>query len=166
MPVADRITIARRVLEQLPIPTIPGNVDLRLPAVIAGGTTIRSVTVSAEPDGKNWNIRQFAADLPGRTKVEAKGTLSVGKDFGFKGDMLVASRQPSGLASWLNETVDDSVRKLEGAGFSGQVDLRDGMQRIDNLEIALGKTTLKGSFVREVKGRAASDRAGTQWRRG
>ncbi|MFV0800113.1 AsmA family protein [Brucella sp. MAB-22] len=154
MPVADRIAIARRVLEQLPIPTIPGNVDLRLPAVIAGGTTIRSVTVSAEPDGKNWNIRQFAADLPGRTKVEAKGTLSVGKDFGFKGDMLVASRQPSGLASWLNETVDDSVRKLEGAGFSGQVDLRDGMQRIDNLEIALGKTTLKGSFVREVKGLA------------
>lgn len=154
MPVADRIAIAQRVLEQLPIPTIPGNVDLRLPAVIAGGTTIRSVTVSAEPDGKNWNIRQFAADLPGRTKVEAKGTLSVGKDFGFKGDMLVASRQPSGLASWLNETVDDSVRKLDGAGFSGQVELRDGMQRIDNLEIALGKTTLKGSFVREVKGLA------------
>lgn len=85
VPVTDRIAIARRVLEQLPIPTIPGNVDLRLPAVIAGGTTIRSVTVSAEPDGKNWNIRQFAADLPGRTKVEAKGTLSVGKDFGFKG---------------------------------------------------------------------------------
>ncbi|KAB2685260.1 MULTISPECIES: AsmA family protein [Brucella/Ochrobactrum group] len=154
MPIADRIAIARRVFEQLPIPTIPGNVDLRLPAVIAGGTTIRSVTVSAEPDGSNWNIRQFAADLPGRTKVEAKGTLSVGKDFGFRGDMLVASRQPSGLATWLNETVDDSVRRLEGAGFSGQVELRDGVQRIDNLEIALGKTTLKGSFIREVKGPA------------
>ncbi|MEJ5019801.1 AsmA family protein [Ochrobactrum vermis] len=154
MPVGDRIAIARRVLEQMPIPTIPGNVDLRLPAVIAGGTTIRSVTVSAEPDGSDWKIRQFAADLPGRTKVEAKGTLSVGKDFGFKGDMLVASRQPSGLASWLNETVDDSVRKLEGAGFSGHVDLRDGMQRIDNLEIGLGQTSLKGSFVREAKGLA------------
>ncbi len=73
MPLADRIAIARRVLEQMPIPSIPGNVDLRLPAVIAGGTTIRSVTVSAEPDGRDWNIRQFAADLPGRTKVEAKG---------------------------------------------------------------------------------------------
>ncbi|MBB5702691.1 uncharacterized protein involved in outer membrane biogenesis [Ochrobactrum daejeonense] len=154
MPLADRIAIARRVLEQMPIPSIPGNVDLRLPAVIAGGTTIRSVTVSAEPDGRDWNIRQFAADLPGRTKVEAKGKLSVGRDFGFKGDMLVASRQPSGLAGWLNETVDDSVRKLDGAGFSGKVDLREGMQRIDNLEIALGQTSLKGSLVREVKGLA------------
>ncbi|ADZ66497.1 MULTISPECIES: AsmA family protein [Brucella] len=154
MPIADRIAIARRILEQLPIPSIPGNVDLRLPAVIAGGTTIRSVMVSAEPDGEDWNIRQFAADLPGRTKVEAKGKLSVGHDFGFRGNMLVASRQPSGLASWLNETVDESIRKLEGAGFSGKVDLRDGTQRIDDLEIGLGKTSLHGSFVREVKGAA------------
>ncbi len=154
MPVADRIAIARRVLERLPIPSIPGNVDLRLPAIIAGGTTIRSVTVSAEPDRGGWNIRQFAADLPGRTKVEAKGKLSVGHDFGFKGDMLVASRQPSGLASWLNETVDDSIRKLEGAGFSGKVDLRAGTQRIDDLEIGLGKTSLHGSFLREVEGDA------------
>ncbi len=105
----------------MPIPSIPGNVDLRLPAVIAGGTTIRSVMVSAEPDGEDWNIRQFAADLPGRTKVEAKGKLSVGHDFGFRGNMLVASRQPSGLASWLNETVDESIRKLEGRAFPARL---------------------------------------------
>lgn len=154
VPVADRIAIARRMLEQLPIPDIPGSVELRLPAVIAGGTTIRSVTISAEPDGQGWNVRQFAADLPGRTKVEAKGRLSVGRDFGFAGDMLVASRQPSGLASWLSETVDESVRKLDGLGFSGKVDLRDGMQRIDDLEIGLGKTQLKGSFQREIDGAA------------
>ncbi|MBC2885913.1 AsmA family protein [Ochrobactrum sp. CM-21-5] len=154
MPVADRIAIARRVLEQLPIPGIPGNVDLRLPAVIAGGTTIRSVTVNAEPDGAGWNIRQFAADLPGRTKIEAKGKLSVGRDFGFVGDLLVASRQPSGLAAWLNETVDESIRKLDGAGFSGMVDLRDTVQRIDDLEIGLGQTSLKGSFLRQVNGAA------------
>lgn len=35
MPLTDRIAIARRVLEQLPIPTIPGRIDLRLPAVVA-----------------------------------------------------------------------------------------------------------------------------------
>ena len=154
VPLSDRIAIARRVLEQLPIPTIPGRIDLRLPAVVAGGTTIRSVTINAEPDGGDWNIRQFAADLPGRTKVEAKGRLSVGDDFGFQGEMLVASRQPSGLATWLNETVDESIRTLDGAGFSGKVDLGDGMQRIDDLEIGLGKTSLKGSLLRQVNGAA------------
>jgi len=154
VPFTERIAIVRRVLEQLPIPTIPGSVDLRLPAVIAGGTTIRSVTVKAEPDHAGWNIRQFAADLPGRTRVEAQGRLSVGSNFGFAGNMLVASRQPSGLASWLNEKVDDSIRKLDGAGFSGKVTLRDGMQKIDDLEIGLGHTTLKGSLSRQVSGEA------------
>lgn len=157
VPLGDRVALVRRMLEQLPIPRMPGNVELRLPAVIAGGTTIRSVTISAGPDGPNgngWNIRQFAADLPGRTKVEAKGRLSVGKDFGFAGDMLVASRQPSGLAAWLNETVDESIRKLDSVGFSGKVDLRDGMQSIDGLEVGLGQTSLKGSFLRQVAGSA------------
>ena len=154
VPLGDRVALVRRMLEQLPIPGMPGNVELRLPAVIAGGTTIRSVTISAGPDGNGWNIRQFSADLPGRTKVEAKGKLSVGKDFGFAGDMLVASRQPSGLASWLNETVDESIRKLDSVGFSGKVDLRDGMQSIDELEVGLGQTSLKGSFLRQVAGSA------------
>ncbi len=154
VPFGDRVALVRRMLEQLPIPGMPGNVELRLPAVIAGGTTIRSVTISAGPDGNGWNIRQFAADLPGRTKVEAKGRLSVGRDFGFAGDMLVASRQPSGLASWLNETVDESIRKLDSVGFSGKVDLRDGMQSIDELEVGLGQTSLKGSFLRQVAGSA------------
>lgn len=152
--VGERLAPLRRMLEQLPIPGMPGNVDLRLPAMIAGGTTIRSVMISAEPDGRQWNIRQFEADLPGRTKIEAKGKLSVGRDFGFEGDMLVASRQPSGLASWMNETVDESIRKLESVGFSGKVSLREGIQSIDDLEVGMGKTTLKGSFLRQVTGSA------------
>ncbi|MFD1199485.1 AsmA family protein [Brucella gallinifaecis] len=150
----DRLATVRRMLEQLPIPGMPGSVDLRLPAVIAGGTTIRSVTISAEPDGSGWNIKQFEADLPGRTKVEAKGRLSVGRDFGFEGDMLVASRQPSGLAAWLNEMVDESIRQLDSVGFSGKVDLRETMQSIDSLEVGMGKTTLKGTFLRQVAGSA------------
>lgn len=154
VPFTDRLAFVQEMLEQLPIPDMPGSVDLRLPAIIAGGTTMREVTIHAEPDGNGWSIRQFAADLPGRTKIEAEGRLMVGQDFGFIGDMLVASRQPSGLASWLNESVDEPIRKLEGAGFSGKVDLRKGIQRIDDLEIGLGKSTLTGQFLRQVTGNA------------
>src|SRR5690606_39035284 len=153
-PFSDRLVFVQKMLEQLPIPDMPGSVDLRLPAIVAGGTTMREVTIHAEPDGNGWSIRQFAADLPGRTKIEAKGRLVVGQEFGFVGDMLVASRQPSGLASWLNESVDEPIRKLAGAGFSGKVDFRKGLQRIDDLEIGLGQSTLTGQFLRQVTGDA------------
>lgn len=149
VPLAERMAAFGRMMEQLPIPTIPGSVDLRLPAIIAGGTTIRTVNIQAEPDAGSWNIKQLEADFPGRTKVEAKGRLSVGDNFGFEGDLLVASRQPSGLAAWLNENVDESIRRLPAAGFSGRVSLNADRQTIDNLEVGLGSTVLKGRFARQ-----------------
>ncbi|MBP0685532.1 hypothetical protein J8J21_21040, partial [Mycobacterium tuberculosis] len=78
--------------------------------------------------------------------------LQIGEDFGFDGKLLVASRQPSGLTAWLTDTVDESIRRLAGAGFSGDVKLHDDLQRIDNLEVALGGASLKGSLIRSAKG--------------
>lgn len=149
VPLAQRIASFQGLMDRVPIPTIPGSVDLRLPAIIAGDTTIRDVTVQAEPGGDGWNIKQLKADLPGRTQIEAKGKLLVGADFGFEGDLLMASRQPSGFAAWLTTDVDEAIRRLPGAGFSAQVSLHEGMQRADNLELALGGASLRGSFVRQ-----------------
>ncbi len=149
---AQRLGVFRRLMDQLPIPTVPGSIDLKLPAIVAGDTTIRSVRIDAEPSGGAWKINQLRAELPGRTQFEASGMLQIGKDFGFDGKLLVASRQPSGLAAWLTDTVDESIRRLAGAGFSGDVKLHDDLQRIDNLEVALGGASLKGSLIRSAKG--------------
>nr|WP_280949042.1 AsmA family protein [Phyllobacterium sp. UNC302MFCol5.2] len=149
---AERLAVFRRLMDQLPIPTVPGRIDLKLPAIVAGDTTIRSVTIDAAPSAAGWTINQLRAELPGRTQFEAKGTLRVGDDFGFDGRLLVASRQPSGLAAWLTNSVDEAIRRLPGAGFSGDVSLRDDLQKIDNLEVALGGASLKGSLLRSAKG--------------
>ncbi len=148
VPLSQRMAAFRRLMDSAPIPAIPGSIDLKLPAIIAGDTTIRDVTVEAEPGGDGWNIKQLKADLPGRTKIEAKGKLLVGQNFGFDGDLLLASRQPSGFAAWLTPHVDEAIRRLPGAGFSARVSLHEGEQRADNLELALGGASLKGSFVR------------------
>ncbi len=148
----ERMGIFRRLMDQLPIPTVPGTIDLKLPAIVAGDTTIRSVTIDAAPSNGAWQINQLKAELPGRTQFEAKGTLQVGEGFGFDGRLLVASRQPSGLAAWLTDSVDESIRRLPGAGFSGDVSLHDELQKVDNLELALGGASLKGSLVRSAKG--------------
>lgn len=149
---AQRLGIFRRLMDQLPVPTMPGRIDLKLPAIVAGDTTIRSVTIDAAPAAGNWVINQLKAELPGRTQFEAKGVLQVGDNFGFDGKLLVASRQPSGLAVWLTNTVDDSIRRIRGAGFSGDVSLHDELQKVDNLELALGGASLKGTLVRSAKG--------------
>ncbi|WP_460897874.1 AsmA family protein [Phyllobacterium sp. K27] len=148
----QRLGIFRRLMDQLPVPTVPGRIDLKLPAIVAGDTTIRSVTVDAAPAAGNWTINQLKAELPGRTQFEAKGVLQVGDNFGFDGKLLVASRQPSGLAAWLTNSVDDAIRRIRGAGFSGDVSLHDELQKVDNLELALGGASLKGSLVRSAKG--------------
>ncbi|WP_420962739.1 AsmA family protein [Brucella sp. IR073] len=148
VPLSQRMAAFRRFMDSAPIPDIPGSIDLKLPAIIAGDTTIRDVTVEAEPGGNGWNIKQLKADLPGRTEIEAKGKLVVGQNFGFEGDLLLASRQPSGFAAWLTPHVDEAIRRLPGAGFSARVSLHEREQRADNLELALGGASLKGSFVR------------------
>ncbi len=149
---AERFGVFRRLMDQLPIPTVPGTIDLKLPAIVAGDTTIRSVTIDAAPSGNGWTINQLKAELPGRTQFEAKGTLQIGENFGFDGRLLVASRQPSGLAAWLTDSVDEAIRRLPGAGFSGDVSLHDDLQKVDNLEVALGGASLNGSLVRSAKG--------------
>ncbi len=160
----QKIDFLQTLLERVPVPDIPGNIDLRLPAIVASGTTIRSVIIRAEPDKDSWNISQLQADLPGRTQIEAKGKLQLGANFGFDGSFLLASRQPAGFASWLS---GDSGKALAGqvpaAGFSGKINLNKDAQRVDDLEIVLGETVLQGSFERSGgENRAASSELNIQ----
>ncbi len=147
---AARLDTFRRIAEALPIPDLPGRVSLRLPAIIAGETTLREVSLDARPDGERWLIDQFAAALPGRTQMELSGALGLGEQFGFTGDLLLASNQPSGFAAWLTADVDPAIRALPTAGFSADVALSAGLQRFENLEMAVGPATLTGRFERRV----------------
>jgi uncharacterized protein involved in outer membrane biogenesis len=147
---AARLETVRRVAEAIPIPDLPGRVSLRLPAIIAGETTLRDVSLDARPDGEDWLIDQFAAALPGRTQMELSGALGLGEQFGFTGDLLLASNQPSGFAAWLTADVDPAIRALPTAGFSADVALSAGLQRFENLEMAVGPATLTGRFERRV----------------
>lgn len=145
----EKVSFLQSVLERIPVPDIPGKIDLRLPAIVASGTTIRSIIVRAEPDAGAWNISQLQADLPGRTQIEANGKLQIGPDFGFQGSFLLASRQPAGFAAWLSgANGQPALTQVPAAGFSGKINLNNDVQKIDDLEIVLGETVLKGSFER------------------
>ena len=127
---------------------MPGKVSLSLPVVVAGDTTIRDVSLTASPTDTGWSLERFGAELPGRTSMQATGVVTLAPSAGFKGELLVASRQPSGFAGWLTGTVDPAIRALPQAGFSATVDLTPDVQLFSDLEINLAGDTLKGRLQR------------------
>ena len=139
-----RIAALEQALIALPKPTIPGTVEVRLPAVVAGDTTVRDVHLSAEPTDGGWSVKSLAATLPGRATLEADGQLSVRDRFGFTGSLLLAVAQPSGFAAWLSKDVDEAIRRLPAAGFKAKVDLSEDRQAFSDLELILGKAKFSG----------------------
>ena len=146
----QRIAALERALLELPNPTIPGVVEVKLPAIVAGDTTFRDVALSATPTEGGWNVGSFSALLPGRTTLEGNGMLSTGDEVGFRGEMLLAVGQPSGFAAWLSKDVDEAIRRLPSAGFSGKVELTRKRQAFSDLELILGAARFRGGFERSV----------------
>lgn len=144
----SRLEAIEAVLADLPMPSIPGTIAVKLPAIVAGDTTIRDVALSAQPAPDGWAIESFAALLPGRTTIEGDGLLRTDDAFGFSGKLLLAVGQPSGFAAWLSRDVDESIRRLPSAGFSAMVDLTRDRQRFEDLELILGNARFRGALDR------------------
>ncbi|MER9106113.1 AsmA family protein [Mesorhizobium sp. M0848] len=142
----QRIAAFEQALLDMPKPTIPGTVEVKLPAVVAGDTTVRDVHLSAEPVDGGWSVKSLAATLPGRTTLEADGMLVLNLEghFGFNGSLLLAVAQPSGFAAWLSKDVDEAIRRLPAAGFKAKVDLSQKRQAFSDLELILGKARFSG----------------------
>ncbi|MER9349281.1 AsmA family protein [Mesorhizobium sp. M0227] len=142
----QRIAAFEQALLDMPKPTIPGTVEVKLPAVVAGDTTVRDVHLSAEPVDGGWSVKSLAATLPGRTTLEADGMLVLNLEghFGFNGSLLLAVAQPSGFAAWLSKDVDEAIRRLPAAGLKAKVDLSQKRQAFSDLELILGKARFSG----------------------
>ena len=147
---AERLEALKDALQNLPRPTMKGTVDLDLPAIVTGDTTIRNVTMSAEPGEGGWTVHSLGATLPGRTTLEAKGFLHTTDTLGFRGRLLLAVAQPSGFAAWLARDVDDAIRRLPAAGFSADVDLGEDRQAFRDLELVLGAARFTGALERRA----------------
>ncbi|SMF71342.1 AsmA family protein [Xaviernesmea oryzae] len=144
-----RINNFIQMAASIPIPQVPGRASLKLPAIVVNDTTIRDIRLDVRPAGRGWTVDNVVATLPGRTQLEAKGSLVLRDRFSFVGDMLVASNQPSGLADWLSGSVAPEIRQLRSAGFSAKVNLTPELQRFETLELAIGPATLRGRLERQ-----------------
>lgn len=151
--VRQRVEALASVIAQIPVPPVPGRASISLPALVAGDTTIRDIRLDVRPAGKGWTVDNATALLPGKTRLEASGKLSLMDGPSFDGNLLVASNQPSGLANWLSGSVDPAIRQLDSAGFSARVSLTQALQRFEQLELAVGGSSLRGRLERQSDGK-------------
>ncbi|WP_456239086.1 hypothetical protein, partial [Rhizobium alarense] len=145
----QRLQALLAIAADIPVPQVPGEARISLPAILIGDTTIRDVALALKPDGDGWLVERGTAQLPGRTTIEADGRLTLKENRAFVGNLLVASNQPSGFAAWAAGSVDPEIRRLKTAGFSARVNLTDELQRFENLEFAVDSATLTGRAERE-----------------
>ncbi len=145
---ADRLGALQAMLAALPRPALPGSIDIALPAVVAGDTTIRDVRLVADTAADGWAVRSFAATLPGRTTLEASGTVRVEGNPEFDGNLLLAVAQPSGFAAWVSQEVDEAVRRLPAAGFRARTRLSADRQHFSDIELILDKAKFHGEIDR------------------
>lgn len=145
----ERLSAFTSFISSLPKPSMPGAVAVNLPAIVAGDTTVRDIRIQAEPAAEGWRIGSVAATLPGRTRFEGSGLLTVDEDVSFAGHILLAIAQPSGFASWVARDVDDAIRRLPAAGFSADATLSSSQQTFENLELILGDAKFAGRVERQ-----------------
>lgn len=148
---AARLEAFKEVMYDLPTPEIPGSIKVNLPAIVAGDTTVRDVSLAAEPVEGGWSIGAMSATLPGRAtlQIENGHLRTTFGDFGLTGKLRLAVRQPSGFAAWLAKDVDEAIRRLPRAGFEADVDLGTEKQVFENLELQLGSAAFRGRIVNE-----------------
>ncbi len=136
------------ILKRVPIPTAKGEVDVILPAIVVGDTFIRDIETNISPTGSGWVIRRLKATLPGNTKFEANGRLGLKNGFGFSGEVLIASRQPSGFADWVSGSVDETFRRLKSVGLAADIIISPRQTTLENVELRLDDALLKGKLQR------------------
>ena len=151
-PAVSMTEIRDRILAlfaELPAPAIDGQIDLKLPAIIDGETTIRNVVLAARAKEGRWEVDRLAADLPGRTTFEASGLLRTGNDPGFDGHIVLAVRQPGNFLGWLGAQRYKSLATLSSAGIEADVALGRAKTDFSNLEIVIGSSRLRGTMERQ-----------------
>ncbi|WP_075996821.1 AsmA family protein [Salaquimonas pukyongi] len=144
----ERIALVRGILDEVPVPAINGVLDFEIPAIVSGDTMLREISTVVQPEGKRWKVHRLEATLPGNTILEFSGSIGTGDDFGIDGDIVVATRQPSGLAGWLAGRASPHIRRIKRAGLSGSINASPSQLDLQNLEIRLDDHLITGRINR------------------
>ncbi len=123
-----------------PIPGIPGTIGLDITELNLRAVSLRGLQLDATTDAKSWTIKDFAATLPGGTKVGLTGNLGVvdGHPI-FAGGVTLDTQQLDRLAAlWRKPTQGNPLFNMPGS-LSADVALSS-----DRLALSSGTLVVAG----------------------
>lgn len=121
-----------------------GEVSVAIDTVIAGGDLVRDVALSAVTTADGLTIERLSADLPGSTRLSARGFLAGGARPSFEGPVSVESGQPARLVRWLRG--GSAPMPIVGTDLSVTTSLAagGGVVLAEDLRIAFGASAAEG----------------------
>ena len=133
-------------LASLPRPPIPGRIGFDVPGIVVGGSVVQNLQFDAATEGKGWRIEELAADLPGRTRLSADGTVETAPKVRFVGGVRVASEQPSIFAAWWRGGSAGTRLPLQPFDMSGQLDIAPEQIRITSMSARTQGSNIRGGL--------------------
>jgi hypothetical protein len=142
--VADAFGAFLEALPRLPRPPIPGELHLDAQGVVVGGSVVQAVSLDLATAPAGWRIEDAAALLPGETRLDFNGLLSIADLLAFKGHARVASERPPALAAWWRGAVG-MAGALDSFAVESDLDLGVESLKLSNLAATTGEGTVTGS---------------------
>jgi hypothetical protein len=142
-------TALASVIELLPLarpPPVDGVLRLDAQGVVVGGSVIQAVGIDLKTAGTSWLVENFAAMLPGDTRVDLNGTLGLSAETTFRGHARIASRRPAAFASWWRGSAG-SAREIGSFSVEADLDLSPERQQLSDLIATTADGALAGSVV-------------------
>jgi hypothetical protein len=122
-----------------PVPPIPGTIGMDITELNLRAVSLRDLRLDAATDAHGWTIKDFAATLPGGTKVGLTGSLSAADGHpAFAGGVTLATDRLDLLASlWRKPSADNPLFNVPGA-LSADVALGGDALTVSNGKLTLG----------------------------
>ena len=131
-------------LKQIPIPTIPGLLDVKIPGLVINGGYVRNVEFEATPFDDGWAIEKFQASLPGVSRLSLRGRILLRDAARFNGSGGISSSQPRALANWLRPG-QAQPGYLAPFEFESDLDFGQSSASLTDVTGSLGNSAITGS---------------------
>ena len=141
--VRDGVAAFLQTLPDLPRLPLPGVLHLDAQGVVVGGGVMQAVGLDVATAPEGWRIEDFAALLPGETRVDLSGLVDVSGDLSFAGHGRIASKHPSAFAAWWRGQAG-SAGAIESFTVEADLDLSWEGQSLSDLVATTGAGTIEG----------------------